>query len=66
MELDIGTALKIKRFRIMRGYMQKELAAKAGVSREALNRVENGKQEAGTKILHDIAIALEVKISDLL
>jgi len=50
--------LRIKSYRILKGYSQKELAAKVGISQNYLSELENGK--------YDIKLSLLCKISSVL
>lgn len=45
---------------------QEVLSAQAGISRQTLSRIENGKVDPGIETLHNIAKALRLKMSDLL
>ena len=56
---------KIKKFRKQKGYTQKQLAEKAGISRTALIRYENGDMSPSIQILQQIAAALNIPVSDI-
>lgn len=56
---------KIKKFRKQKGYTQKQLAEKAGISRTALIRYENDETSPSIQILQQIAAALDVSVSDI-
>lgn len=51
--------------RTTRGLSQDDLAALAGISRVTLSRIENGKVDAGTRTLSDLAKAMGFKLVDL-
>lgn len=56
---------KIKKFRKQKGYTQKQLAEKAGISRNSLIKYENGDMSPSIQILQQIAAALDVSVSDI-
>ena len=58
-------AKRIQKLRDERGWSQVQLAAKAGISREYLARLETGRQDPRVSVLLKIARALKVKVSDL-
>ena len=58
-------AKRIQKLRDERGWSQQQLAAKAGISREYLARLETGRQDPRVSVLLKIARALKVKLSDL-
>jgi len=57
---------KIAKVREAKGFSQTELAARAGVSRASVNRLERGHSLLGEAQRRCIAAALEVEIDDLL
>lgn len=59
--------LDIKRIRKEKGISQEELAEKSGVSRPTISNLENNPDVVTTTdTLQKIALALDVKVSDLL
>ena len=59
--------LKIKEYREKQGMTQQELAEKASCSRQFINMLENSDDiNVSTKVLLNIANALEVKVDDLI
>ena len=58
--------MKIKVIRQSRGLSQRELAEKAGISREYVWRLEQAKQDPTLGTLEKIARALRVKLTELL
>ena len=59
--------LDIKRIRKEKGISQEELAEKSGVSRPTISNLENNPDAVTTTdTLQKIALALDVKVSDLL
>ena len=64
--MQIAAGDSIKKFRKQKGYTQKQLAEKAGISRTALIRYENGETSPSIQILQQIAEALEVSVSVLI
>jgi transcriptional regulator with XRE-family HTH domain len=59
-------AVRLKQLREARGMTQAELAAKAGLSREYVLRLENASQDPTLSTLEALAKALKVKPADLL
>jgi transcriptional regulator with XRE-family HTH domain len=59
-------AKRIKARRAARGWSQQTLAAKAGISREYLARLETGRQDPRVSVLMKLAKALGVKVGRLL
>lgn len=55
----------IKKIRTELGITQEELATKAGVRRETIVFLEQGKYNPSLKLAHDIAQALRVKLDEL-
>jgi putative transcriptional regulator len=55
----------IKKLRTKLGITQEELAAKAGVRRETVVFLEQGKYNPSLKLAHDIAKALHAKLDEL-
>ena len=55
----------LKRFRTQRGLTQQELARLAGVSRQALNEVENGRSVPSTLIALQLARSLGCRVEEL-
>lgn len=50
----------IKSFRKSRGYTQAELAEKCNVATITIRQYENGKREPNSKMIHKLAVALDV------
>lgn len=59
-------ASRLTKIREEKMLTQAELARRTGVSRQALNAIEKGKQEPSMELARKIALALEVSIADLL
>ena len=59
-------ANRIKRIREQRGLSQEALAAKAGLSRGYLARLETGRHDPTVGTVEKLAKALRVKVIDLL
>lgn len=53
---------KIVEIRIIKRLTQEELADSAGITRNNLSRIENGKYNPGLDILHKIADALGMEL----
>jgi transcriptional regulator with XRE-family HTH domain len=59
-------AQQLRAWRALRGLSQQGLAAKSGVSRSYLARLELGQQDPTVSIVRKLAVALAVPISVLL
>jgi len=55
----------IKEFRQKLGITQEELAGQAGIRRETIVFLEQGKYNPSLKLAHDVAIALNTTIEEL-
>lgn len=58
-----NTGELIKELRKKKGYTQKQLAEKAGISRTGLIRYENGETSPSIQVLQQIANALDVSVT---
>jgi len=58
--------MRLKQLRAEREMSQRELAAKAGISREYLTRLEAARQDPTLGTLEKLAKALKVKVVELL
>lgn len=56
---------RIKELRLKYGLTQEELAQKAGVRRETIVFLEQGKYNPSLKLAHDVAVILKVSIDKL-
>ena len=61
---DIG--LRIKRYRLDKGWSQEELAEALAISLGHINKIENGKRYPSLELLVSIANVLDVTADDLL
>jgi len=61
--MNIGN--NIKHYRQQRGLTQEQLASKSGISKNGLWNYENNKRKPNIETLTDIAMALNVSMSDL-
>lgn len=59
-------AQKIVNFREAQNMTQAELAAKSGIERTALNKIERGNRKVSSDELKDIALALNISADTLL
>ena len=68
MAIDICVRLgrRIRLLREKRGWTQQQLADMTGIGRVQVSELENGKREAGLRMLEKLAASFEVKVSDLL
>ncbi len=67
MAIDICVRVgnRIRELRLAKGWSQQMLADHAQIERAHITRLEEGKKEAGLRVLERIADALEVGIEDL-
>jgi transcriptional regulator with XRE-family HTH domain len=56
---------KLKRLRLMRAMSQQELADAAGIGRNTVNRLEQGRTGVQGRTLRRLAQALDVDVSEL-
>ncbi len=68
MAIDICVRLgrKIRFLRSKRGWTQQQLADLTGIGRVHVSELENGKREAGLRMLERLAASFEITVSDLL
>jgi transcriptional regulator with XRE-family HTH domain len=68
MAIDIYTRVgrKIRLLRESRGWTQQQLADMTGIGRVHVSELENGKREAGLRMLERLAETFEISVSDLL
>jgi transcriptional regulator with XRE-family HTH domain len=60
------TAMRLRQLRAERKMSQRELAQKAGISREYVTRLEAARQDPTLGTLEKLAKALKVKVTELL
>jgi transcriptional regulator with XRE-family HTH domain len=65
-ELGQSFAQNLRQFRVARSMSQGQLAAKFGLSRTHINRLEGGAMDARLKTVDKLAAALHVAALDLL
>jgi transcriptional regulator with XRE-family HTH domain len=68
MAIDICVRLgrRIRLLRSKRGWTQQQLADMTGIGRVHVSELENGKREAGLKMLEKLASSFDITVSDLL
>ena len=68
MAIDICVRLgrRIRLLRSKRGWTQQQLADMTGIGRVHVSELENGKREAGLRMLEKLAATFEIAVSDLL
>jgi transcriptional regulator with XRE-family HTH domain len=64
-DICVRVGRKIRALRRAKGWSQQLLADHAELERAHLSRLEDGRREAGLRVLERIAIALEVEMEDL-
>jgi len=65
-EINKKVGLKIKAYREKKGWSQEQLALEANLHRAYIGQIERGEKNIGLKNLEKIAIALKIKIKELL
>ncbi len=67
MAIDICVRLgrRIRLLREKRGWTQQQLADMTGIGRVHVSELENGKREAGLRMLEKLAASFENTVSDL-
>jgi len=68
MAIDICVRLgrKIRLLREKHGWTQQQLADITGIGRVHVSELENGKRDAGLRMLEKLAVTFEMKVSDIL
>lgn len=68
MAIDVCVRLgrRIRLLRAKRGWTQQQLADMTGIGRVHVSELENGKREAGLRMLEKLAATLGLTLSDLL
>ena len=56
---------KLKELREAKGWTQKEVGAKVGVSRQAINAIETGRFDPSIWLAYDLANLFELRMEDL-
>ena len=64
-DICVRVGNRIKELRQAKGWSQQLLADHAQIERSHLTRLEEGRKEAGLRVLERIALALDVEIEDL-
>jgi len=59
-------AKRLQQLRALRGLSQRDLAQRAGISREYIARLETARQDPTLRTLEKLAKALRVRVSTLL
>jgi len=65
-DICVRAGRKIRTLRSERGWTQQQLADMAGIGRVHVSELENGKREAGLRMLERIASTFGVRITDLI
>lgn len=64
-DICVRVGRRIRELRQAKGWSQQLLADHAELERAHLSRLEEGKREAGLRVLERIAAALDVEVEDL-
>jgi Predicted transcriptional regulators len=65
-DICVRVGRRIRTLRSEKGWTQQQLADMAGIGRVHVSELENGKREAGLRMLERIASTLDVRITDLI
>lgn len=65
-EIKVGVGQKIREFRKLKNLTQKELAEKAGVSRDGVIKLEKGNLNFSIEFIYKISEVLDINVFDLL
>lgn len=65
-DICIRVGRRIRMLRSEKGWTQQQLADMAGIGRVHVSELENGKREAGLRMLERLASTFDVKITDLI
>jgi len=65
MDICVQLGRRIRHIRMQKKIYQADLAEAAGIAREQLSRIENGRVETGIRTLQQISKVLDVSLSDL-
>ena len=68
MAIDICVRLgrRLRKLRTDRGWNQSYLAEISGIGRVHISELENGRREAGLRVLETLALSFEVTLAELL
>jgi transcriptional regulator with XRE-family HTH domain len=64
MNIQEKYGIKVKKFRINKGWSQEKLALNAGLDRTYIPSIEKGERNVSIVVIEKIAIALDVDIKD--
>ena len=62
--IRLGRRLRV--LRTERGWTQQQLADMAGIGRVHVSELENGRREAGLRMLEALATSFEMKVTELM
>ena len=65
-EINKQVGARIRKYRLVKGFSQEELAFEADLHRAYIGQIERGEKNIGVQNLQKIATALKVKISKLI
>ena len=66
MDIKQKFGIKIKQLRIEKGWSQEKLALNAGLDRTYLPSIEKGERNVSLEVIEKLALALNVKPSELI
>ena len=65
-DICIRVGRRLRTLRSEKGWTQQQLADMAGIGRVHVSELENGKREAGLRMLERLASTFGIRISDLI
>ena len=65
-EINKQVGARIRKYRLVKGFSQEELAFEADLHRAYIGQIERGEKNIGVQNLQKIAAALKIKISKLI
>ena len=65
-DICVRLGRQLRKLRTDRGWNQSYLAEISGIGRVHISELENGRREAGLRILEMLAVSFEISLSELL
>jgi len=65
-DISVRLGRRLRKLRHDRGWNQSYLAEISGVGRVHISELENGRREAGLRVLEMLAVSFEISVSELL
>jgi transcriptional regulator with XRE-family HTH domain len=65
-DISVRLGRRLQGLRNKRGWTQAYLAEVSGIGRSHISELENGRREAGLRVLEMLAVSFEISVSELL